>query len=114
MTAHKTYAFISDGIVQNVCRADNYEDANRVARCVYGDDAIAIDVTLCPCEEGDTYADKTIYGPDGTARPWLPTQEQEIELLKGENEALKAKSSELMAENQELTIAVADLIGGAE
>ena len=42
MTAHEVYAHIHDGVVQNVVVAYSYEDANRVARAVYGNDAIAV------------------------------------------------------------------------
>ena len=106
MTAHEVYALIYDGIVRNVCVANNYEQANWTARCVYGDDAYAVDCLYCPCEEGDTYVDGTFYAPDGTARPWLPTQEQQLAQLQAENRRLRQES-------QELTLALADMIGGA-
>lgn len=99
MVAHEVYAQIINGEVKAVGVAYSYEDANRVARCVYGDDAFAVDCLYCPCQEGDTYIDGSFYAPDGTVRPWLPTQEQQI--------------SQLLAENQELTMALADMIGGA-
>ena len=70
-----------------------------IARCAYGDDAYAVDCIYCPCQRGDTYADGTFRTPDGTARPCLPTQEQQL--------------AQLQAENQELTVALADMIGGA-
>ena len=94
MIAHEVYAQIFNGEVKAVGVAYSYEDANRVARCVYGDDAFAVDCLYCPCQEGDTYADGIFYTPDGTARPWLPTQE-------------------IRQENQEMTMVLADMIGGA-
>ena len=105
MTAHEVYALIYDGIVRNVCVANNYEQANWTARCAYGDDAYAVDCLYCPCEEGDTYVDGTFYAPDGTARPWLPTQEQQLAQLQAESELLRQES-------QEMTLALADMIGG--
>jgi hypothetical protein len=107
MIAHEIFAIISEGIVKNISVSYSYDDADRVAKCVYGDDAYAIDCTYCDCQEGDTYADGTFYGPDGTARTWLPNTEQRLEMLQAENQELKEV-------NDELTIAVADLIGGAE
>lgn len=99
MVAQEVYAQIHEGKVMAVGVAYSYEDANRVARCVYGDDAYAVDCLYCPCQEGDTYRDGTFYAPDGAARPWLPTQEQQLEQLE--------------LDNQELTLALADMIGGA-
>lgn len=106
MTAHEVYALISDETVQGVCVSCSHEDANRVSRAVYGDDAFAVDCLYCPCQEGDTYREGTFYAPDGTARPWLPTQEQQLAQLELENRQLRQES-------QELTLALADMIGGA-
>lgn len=106
MTAHEVYALISDETVQGVCVSYSHEDANRVSRAVYGDDAFAVDCLYCPCQEGDTYRDGTFYAPDGTVRPWLPTQEQQLAQLQAESERLRQES-------QELTLALADMIGGA-
>ncbi|WP_320915673.1 hypothetical protein [Enterocloster bolteae] len=100
MTAHEVYAHIHDGVVQNVVVAYSYEDANRVARAVYGNDAIAVDCLQYPCEIGDKYIDGVFYKADGiTPIEYIPTQEQQVEQLRQENE--------------ELTIALADVIGGA-
>lgn len=106
MIAHEVYAQIFNGEVKAVGVAYSYEDANRVARCVYGDDAFAVDCLYCPCQEGDTYADGIFYMPDGTARPWLPTQEQQVAQLQAENQQIRQ-------ENQEMTMVLADMIGGA-
>lgn len=106
MVAHEVFALIHEGTVKGVCVSHSYEDANRVARCVYGDDAYAVDCLYCPCQEGDTYREGTFYASDGTARPWLPTQEQQLAQLQAEGELLRQES-------QELTLALADMIGGA-
>lgn len=100
MTAHEVYAHIHDGVVQNVVVAYSYEDANRVARAVYGNDAIAVDCLQYPCEIGDKYIDGMFYKADGiTPIEYIPTQEQQVKLLQ--------------RENAELTLALADMIGGA-
>ena len=100
MTAHEVYAHIHDGVVQNVVVAYSYEDANRVARAVYGNDAIAVDCLQYPCEIGDKYIDGMFYKADGiTPIEYVPTQEQQVKLLQ--------------RENAELTLALADMIGGA-
>lgn len=100
MTAHEVYAHIHDGVVQNVVVAYSYEDANKVARAVYGNDAIAVDCLQYPCEIGDKYIDGMFYKADGiTPIEYIPTQEQQVKLLQ--------------RENAELTLALADMIGGA-
>ncbi len=101
MTAHEVYAHIHDGVVQNVVVAYSYEDANRVARAVYGNDAIAVDCLQYPCEIGDKYIDGMFYKADGiTPIEYIPTQEQQVKLIQ--------------RENAELTLALADMIGGAK
>lgn len=100
MVAHEVYALIADETVQNVCVAYNYEDANRVARAVYGDEAKAVDCMQYPCEEGDRYINNMFYKADGvTPVEYIPTQEQQV--------------AQLQAENQEMTMVLANMIGGA-
>ena len=99
MVAHEVYAHIHDGVVQNVVVAYSYEDANRVAKAVYGNDAIAVDCLQYPCEIGDKYIDGVFYKADGiTPIEYIPTQEQQVK--------------QLQRENAELTLALADMIGG--
>lgn len=100
MVAHEVFAMVYDETIQNVCVAFNYEDANKVARAVYGNDAIAVDCLQYPCEIGDKYIDGMFYKADGiTPIEYIPTQEQQVKLLQ--------------RENAELTLALADMIGGA-
>lgn len=100
MLVHQVFAMISEEAVQNVVVADNYEEANRVARAVYGDEAMAVDCLQYPCQIGDKYIDGIFYREDGiTPIEYIPTQEQQV--------------AQLQADNDELTIAMADMIGGA-
>ena len=100
MTAHEVYALIHDGMVQNIVVAYSYEDANRVARAVYGNGAIAVDCLQYPCEVGDKYVNGVFYKADGvTLIECIPTQEHQV--------------AQLQQENAELTLALADMIGGA-
>ena len=47
MIVHQVYAVIdADGRIQNVMVCDNYEDANQIARAVYGDEAFAVDCLM--------------------------------------------------------------------
>lgn len=99
MTAHEVYAMICNETVQNVCVAYSYEDANQVARAVYGNDAFAVECLQYPCEMGDKYINGLFYKADGiTLIDRLPTDKEEIQRLK--------------ADNAQLTVAMADMIGG--
>ena len=103
MIVHQVYAITdADGIVQNVMVCDNYEDANQIARAVYGDEAFAVDCLQYPCGPGDRYHDGRFWhvGEDGgeTEISYIPTQEQQV--------------AALQADNRELTLALAEMIGG--
>lgn len=102
MIVHQIYAMINNESVQNIMICENYEEANRITRAVYGEEAIAVDCLQYPCQAGDWYHDGRFWRlqEDGTETEidYVPTQEQEVQSLR--------------AENDELTLAVADLIGG--
>lgn len=99
MVAHEVFAMIFDETVQNVV-VGQYEETNRVARCVYGDNAFAIDCMQYACERDDKYINGVFYKADGvTVIDRLPTDKEEIQQLK--------------ADNTQLTVALADMIGGA-
>lgn len=103
MIAHQVYAMIDEeGTVQNIMVCDNYEDANQIVRAVYGDNAIAVDCLQYPCQEGDKYHDGKFWHveEDGTETeiPYVPTQEQQVAVLQ--------------SLNNELTLAMAEMIGG--
>ena len=54
-----------DGVVQNRMVCDNYEDANYVTRCTYGEKALAVEINLWDVSEGCKYIDGTFYHEDG-------------------------------------------------
>ena len=85
MAAHEVFAMISGETVQNVV-VGQYEEINRVTRCVYGDDAFAVDCLQYPCEIGDKYINGVFYKADGTTPiNRLPTDKEEIQQLKADN-----------------------------
>lgn len=99
-----------NGIIQNIAMFTSPEDANCVARCVYGDAARAEEYRWLVgigdvCRDGIYY----VIGDDGAETPaeYIPTEQESISQLQAENQELKTA-------NDELTIALADLIGGAE
>lgn len=110
MVAQQVFALIYDETVQNVCVGDNYEDINRVARCVYGDEAFAVDCMQYPCTIGDKYIDNTfytyVYDDEGnkteelTPIEYIPTQEQQVATLTNEN--------------NNMILLMADMIGGVQ
>lgn len=91
MLVHQNFAYIDeDQIVQNLNCGENYEDANRLARAIFGDKGIAVDCTQWRCKIGDKYHDGVFWRihEDGTEEALIPvpTEEQEISILKDENE----------------------------
>lgn len=99
MVAHQVYAQIYDNTVRLVCVAHSYEDANKVARAVYGDTAFAVDCLQYPCEIGDKYIDGAFFKPDGVTRiEYIPTDTQQV--------------TQHGQELKEMAIVLADMIGG--
>ena len=104
MLVHQVYSMVDEnGIVQNITVGDNYEDANRIARAVYGEKAMAVDCLQYPCVIGDLYHDRQFWRiqKDGIEMEikHVPTQEQQVQ--------------QLTLDNRELTLVMAEIIGGA-
>lgn len=104
MIAHRLFAEIEDGVVQNIIVCDDYELANQLSRATYGPAAFAVDCTQYPIEIGSLWKDNKFFRKyeDGTEMEvrYIPTAEEEIEILR--------------VENEELTLALASIIGGEE
>ena len=104
MIVHQIFAEISEETVQNIMVCDNYEMANYISRCTYGEEAIAVECTQYPCNIGDKYHNSRFWKVDEngieTEIAYIPTAEQEVQKLK--------------ADNDEITLAVAAMIGGAQ
>lgn len=102
MIVHEVFAQICDGEVKNIIVCDNYPTADYLTKCVYGNEAFAVDCLQYACGIGDKYHNNQFFkiGEDGaeSAIPCTPTQEQQV--------------AALQADNNELTLAMADLIGG--
>ena len=99
MVAHTIYAIIWENTIRNISPCDDYELANRLARASHGNNAYAVECTQYSCEIGDKYINNAFYKADGiTPIEYIPTQEQQVK--------------QLQQEIAELTIALADVIGG--
>lgn len=92
MNAHDTYAFIKDKSIVTITHIEpqaersNYDQANYLAKCVYGEDAIAVLINQYKCKMSDKYYDGTFWRVneetgEETRLESLPTQEQQINVL---------------------------------
>jgi hypothetical protein len=87
MKAWEEYAFVKDGIVQNVAcfNIGGYTAANIMVREVYGEGAIAVNVCQIPTTIGDTYRDGVFYRKDAEGNeqevPTIATEEEAVEEL---------------------------------
>lgn len=103
MIVHQVYAIVdSEGTIQNIMVCDNYEEANMIARAAFGEGSSAVDCLQYPCQGGDKYHDGKFWHieEDGTETEiaYVPTQEQQV--------------AALQTLNNELTLAMAEMIGG--
>ena len=104
MIVHEIFAQIFEGEVKNIMPCENYPMADYLTKCTYGPEAFAVDCLQYRCGIGDRYHDGFFWrvNPDTgeeTVIKYVPTQEQEVQILK--------------AEKDELTLAMAELIGGS-
>lgn len=99
MVAQQVFAIVSNGIIRNTIVCNNYQLANDLAKGGYGNDAFAIDCLQYPCQINDKYIDGIFYKENGSIIERVPTAEEEVQYLKQQNE--------------NLTIALADILGGA-
>lgn len=87
MKAWEEYAFIVDGIVQNVAcfKIGGYTEATIVAREVYGEDCQVVNVTQIPTAMGDIYRNGAFYRKDEKGNeeeiPTILTEEQAVDAL---------------------------------
>ena len=103
MLVHEVFAQVFEGEVKNVMVCENYPTADYLTKCTYGPEAFAVDCLQYRCSAGDKYHDGFFWHVDpetGEEKqvPYVPTQEQQV--------------AALTAENTELTLAMAEVIGG--
>lgn len=103
MIVHEVFAQIFEGEVKNIMVCDNYPMADYLTKCTYGLEAFAVDCLQYPCGMGDRYHDGFFWRVDQDTGEeamieYVPTQEQQVQTLQ--------------AEKDELTLAMAELIGG--
>lgn len=95
------YIVVNDGMVENITMFDTYEDANRMTRNAYGSEAFAAEYRYS-VKPGDKFRDGWFWNVDAegkeTKAEYIPTEKEMI--------------SQLASENEMLTLAMAELIGG--
>lgn len=96
------YAQVSDGEVQNIAVFATREDAIHITRAIYGEDSDALNVDYIDVRLPAMYHDGKIYNvdEDGT--------ETEAESIPTESQRISA----MEADQQELILTLADIIGG--
>lgn len=95
----KVYAQIYNNIVMNITVFDDYSTANYITKATYGSDAFAIQCNQWRIGKDYKYNNKIFYLPDGeTEADYIPTEEEEV--------------NRLTEENNNLTLLMADMIGG--
>ena len=94
MWCNQVFSEINEGEVKNIIVCDNYEAANYLARCTYGDEAFAVDTTQYPLRIGDKYIDGRFFRlavEEGGEEKEIfanPTEKQAIDELTIDNEML--------------------------
>lgn len=114
MIVHQVYAHIYDKTVQNVIVCQDYELANYLARCAYGNTGFAVDCLQYPCQIGDKYINGIFYSIDpqtGEPTPiqYVPTQEQQVKQLQADKAVLEKELTSTqfaLTEQYEMNIAL--------
>lgn len=87
--AQRTWAFILNEEVRNIIVCDNYPLADSLAKNILGNDSFAVEVTQIQTGIGHSYINGVFKDLNGNVIDPLPTTEQEVTVLKAENEDLK-------------------------
>lgn len=99
-----------DGIVQNRIVCDDYEMANYLAKCTYGENAQSVQINNWAVTEGDIYKDNVFYAPDGeTKRDYIPDTEEEVNRLKN---VMESNTSDLTDTQMAITELYETIMGG--
>lgn len=110
------YAHVKDNKVQNIAvynPHDGYTIANMQAHELYGDDAVAVDVTQWAVAIGDDYRDGTFYHEDGTPAEYIQTADEKANNNAGDitdiELALAETTEDNSAEHDDIQLALAEL-----
>ena len=62
----------TQGIIRNIIVCDNYEEANYLTRCSYGEGSFAVEINNWQTNIGDTYKQGIFYNKNGEPCNQLP------------------------------------------
>lgn len=105
MLAHKIFALISEQEVKNTIICDQYHVADGLAKNIYNNEAFAVEITQIPTAIGHSYIDGLFRDLDGNVVVALPTTEDEVIILKSQNNELNQALTEttlLLATQEEI------------
>lgn len=114
MIVHEIFAQVHNGVVQNIIVCDNYPTADHLTKCIYGNEAFAVDCLQYRVTIGDLYHDNLFWRVDETTGEeveleYVPTQEQQVQKLVEENQELTSQLTDTqlaLAEQYEENIAL--------
>lgn len=93
--AQRVWAFIYENEVKNTIICDTYPMANMLAKNTISNDAFAVEITHIPTSVGHKYEDGNFKDLNGNVIAPLPNTEQEVNILKSQNNELNQALTEL-------------------
>lgn len=96
-------------VVANIIVCPTYEIASRIARCEFGESALAIDTTLYPVAIGDIYRDGVFYDSLGNVIERNLTEQEQIAALRQANADQAAVIEDLNTQLLMVQLAAAEL-----
>lgn len=94
LIAHNIFAIIKDNEVHNTIICEHYHTADGIAKSIYSPTAFAVDITQIPVSIGYNYIDGLFQDLEGNVINPLPTTEDEVILLKSQNNELNQALTE--------------------
>lgn len=99
MWCNQIFSLISGETIQNIIVCDNYEVANQIARINYGEDAYAVDTTQYTLGIGYKHIEGVFYDTEDNIVERIPTEQEEIYLLKNAYNELEIRQTETELES---------------
>ena len=94
MWCTQNFAMIADGEVKNIIVCDDYDVANELAQGMYGNNAVAFDVSQYSVIIGDKYENGKFYRAEEEIKP-NPTVDELINKLNADTQALEEAACDL-------------------
>lgn len=88
MWCNQIFSLVTNEVIENIIVCDNYENANQIARTLYGEESYAVDTTQYPLGIGYKCVNGVFYTPDGkeeVVRNLTADEEASLALNKANN-----------------------------